>query len=71
MTGRIRMFAADRGFGFIEAEGRRTSFFFHVSDFADAEHFELKEGDRVSFDEIVPQPAKGPRAMNVVLVGGR
>jgi cold shock CspA family protein len=69
MTGYVRQVVAGRAFGFIVADGRRTEFFFHQHDVG--HDFDLKPGDRVVFDEVVPQPAKGPRAVNVALVSGQ
>lgn len=50
MTGTIKTIVADRGFGFITAEGGKDVFF-HRSQLAGGTHFsELQEGDRVKFD---------------------
>ncbi len=55
----------DRGFGFIET-GTGTDMFFHMSNVEGVTFEELKEGQRVSFDE--GQGPKGPRAENVRLI---
>ena len=54
----------DRGFGFIEVEGREDDVFVHYSCLEGAT--ELAEGQKVEF-EIEDSP-KGPRAVNVKLV---
>jgi len=71
MTGHVRTLIADKGFGFIAVDGRRSQFFFHLGTDVVDQDFELKRGDRVVFDEVLPAPAKGPRATNVALVVGR
>ncbi|PIR03809.1 MAG: cold-shock protein [Candidatus Magasanikbacteria bacterium CG11_big_fil_rev_8_21_14_0_20_39_34] len=64
MTGTIKRIIADKGFGFIEAEGREKDIFFHVSQF-DGDFNTLKEGDRVNFE--VEESPRGPQAINVTL----
>jgi CspA family cold shock protein len=61
MTGTIKTIRADKGFGFINADG--TSYFFHQSAIYGEGINDLREGDRVEFD-VVDSP-KGPRAENV------
>ena len=52
----------DRGFGFIETSPG-NDIFFHMSNVEGVRFEELREGQRVSFDE--GQGPKGPRAENV------
>ena len=52
----------DRGFGFIELSPGKD-IFFHMSSVQGARFEDLREGQRVSFDE--GQGPKGPRAENV------
>ena len=52
----------DRGFGFIET-GDSKDMFFHMSNVLGVRYEELREGQRVSFDE--GEGPKGPRAENV------
>jgi CspA family cold shock protein len=60
-TGTIKRVHQDKGFGFIrDASGRE--FFFHRSS-VQGDFEDLREGQRVSFDEE-PSP-KGPRAGNI------
>ena len=64
MTGTIRKLN-DRGFGFINGDGR-VSYFFHATGLGKGLTFEdLHEGDNVTFD-VVPS-AKGLRAEDVRL----
>jgi len=59
-TGFIKRLIADRGFGFIHAEGR--DLFFHVSGTL-GDFDRLTQGQKVEFEEI--EGAKGIQADNV------
>ena len=54
----------DKGFGFIE--GEKGDIFFHHSAVQDVAYDNLREGQKVEYDE--GSGPKGPRAENVVLV---
>lgn len=60
--GKVRRIVADKGFGFIYANGQ--DYFFHRS--ACSDFYKLQEGDFVSFEPT--NGPKGPRAENVELV---
>lgn len=60
--GTIDRLVRDRGFGFIRGE-RGESVFFHRSVLAAGEFEQLKEGDRVEFEETTGE--KGPKATRV------
>ncbi len=53
----------DRGFGFIGVEGREKDLFFHSKSLVDSQFDDLREGDKVTFDEEMGD--KGPAAVNV------
>ena len=53
----------NNGFGFIKIEGREKDLFFHASELKNVQFDELREGDKVSFEEGTGQ--KGPMAVNV------
>ena len=55
----------DRGFGFIETSGG-NDLFFHMSACEECRFDELREGQRVSFNE--GRGPKGPRAENVRVI---
>ena len=55
----------DKGFGFIDV-GTGTDMFFHMSNLEGVTFEELREGQRVTFNE--GQGPKGPRAENVRLI---
>ncbi len=66
MTGIVRRVFRS-GYGFIRAEDH-TDFFFHVNDVED--FLTLAQDDRVVFEALVPQPERGPRAVQVGLLAG-
>lgn len=56
----------ERKFGFISREGQTgetKDLFFHSGDLNGVTFDELKEGDKVTFDEVMGE--KGPAAKNV------
>ncbi|MEG1442337.1 MAG: cold shock domain-containing protein [Oscillospiraceae bacterium] len=62
MTGKVKWFNAEKGFGFIEsADG--TDVFVHFSAIAMDGYKTLEEGAEVVFDVI--DGAKGPQAVDV------
>ena len=63
MTGKVKWFNAEKGFGFIEREGGEDVFV-HFSAIQGDGFKTLDEGQNVEFD-IVEGP-RGPQAANVV-----
>ncbi|WP_407398897.1 cold shock domain-containing protein [Anaerovibrio sp.] len=63
MTGKVKWFSAEKGYGFIEREGG-DDIFVHFSAIVDEGFKTLSEGQAVEF-EIV-EGARGPQAANVV-----
>lgn len=65
MTGRIKWFSDQKGFGFIEVEGGKDVFVHHSS--IQGEGFKsLREDDQVEFE--ISQGPKGPQATNVKII---
>jgi CspA family cold shock protein len=64
--GTIKKLVTDRGFGFIDTGGGGQDLFFHHSALQDVRMEELREGQRVSFQQ--GEGPKGPRAENVRLL---
>lgn len=62
MTGVIKKLA-DKGFGFISAEGLEKDLFFHMNSLVGTSFDELREGDAVSFE--TEETPKGLSAVNV------
>lgn len=62
LNGKVKWFNSEKGFGFIEAEGR-DDVFVHFSAIQDEGFKTLEEGQEVTF-EIV-EGNRGPQAANV------
>ena len=63
MTGQVKWFNDDKGFGFITRNDGEKDCFVHHSAIQGNGYKSLKEGDRVEFDVV--QGQKGPAAENV------
>ena len=63
MTGTVKWFNAEKGFGFITAENGEDVFA-HFSQIQKDGFKSLEEGEAVSFDVVNGQ--KGPQAENIV-----
>lgn len=63
-NGRVKWFSDEKGYGFIEVEGRTKDVFVHYSDIVGEGFRSLEEGADVEF-EIEPGQ-NGDRAKNVV-----
>jgi CspA family cold shock protein len=68
MTGTVKWFKADKGFGFIAPDGGGKDVFVHFSGIQGSGYRSLEQGARVEF-EVAPGP-KGPQAVNVVRIDG-
>ncbi len=66
VTGTVKWFNDQKGFGFIEYEGGKDVFVHHSAIVADGFR-SLAEGDRVEFS--IEQGPKGPAAANVRKIG--
>jgi len=65
MTGRVKWFSDQKGYGFIEVEDGKDVFVHHSS--IQGEGFKsLREGDEVEFE--ISKGPKGPQATNVRVV---
>ena len=65
-TGRLKSFLPGRNYGFITPDGGGEDIFVHVSGLVDRSAT-LRQGQRLAFD--VKQTEKGPRAVNVQVLG--
>lgn len=66
VTGTVKWFNAQKGFGFIERQGG-PDVFVHQSAIQGEGYRELVEGEKVEF--IITQGEKGPQASRVVRLG--
>ena len=67
VTGTVKWFSAEKGYGFIQREGT-SDVFVHYSSIQKEGFKTLSEGEQVEF--TVEQGTKGPQAANVVSLGG-
>ena len=65
MTGTVKWFNAEKGFGFITTE-EGTDLFAHFSQIQREGYKSLDEGQKVSFEVIEGQ--KGPQAGNIEVI---
>ncbi|MCB0044870.1 MAG: cold shock domain-containing protein [Caldilineaceae bacterium] len=65
VTGTVKWFNDQKGFGFIEHPGNKDVFVHHSAIVAEG-YRSLAEGDRVEFS--IEQGPKGPNATNVVKI---
>jgi cold shock protein len=65
MTGTVKWFNSEKGFGFITAEDGKDVFA-HFSQIKSEGYKSLDEGQKVSFD--VGQGQKGPQAENITVI---
>jgi len=63
MTGKVKWFNSEKGFGFITAENGEDVFA-HFSQIQKDGYKSLEEGEAVSFD--ITEGQKGPQASNIV-----
>ncbi|MBT5230554.1 MAG: cold-shock protein [Methylococcales bacterium] len=64
VTGTVKWFNDEKGFGFIEREGGEKDVFVHYSTISGGGRKTLVEGQKVTMDVVDGQ--KGPQAENVV-----
>ena len=68
IEGRVKWFSDEKGYGFIQVDGREKDVFVHYSDITGDGFRSLEEGVRVQF-EIEPGKS-GDRAKEVVKLEG-
>lgn len=66
--GTVKKIVFEKGFGFLAVPGREKDLFFHLSGLVSGVSFkDLKEGDKVTFKEIL-KDMKGESAIGIDLV---
>jgi CspA family cold shock protein len=69
MTGTIKFFNGERGYGFIKPDDGGRDVFVHITAVEHAGLKALAEGQRITFDVEPDKKGKGPKAINLVLSG--
>jgi CspA family cold shock protein len=69
MTGTVKFFNGERGYGFIKPDDGGRDVFVHITAVERAGLKSLIEGQRISFDVEADKKGKGPKAVNLVVTG--
>jgi len=69
ITGTVKFFNSDKGYGFIKPDDGSRDVFVHVSAVTRSGLTTLNEGQRVSFDIESDNRGKGPKAVNLAAQG--
>ena len=67
MTGTVKFFNQDKGFGFITPDDGAKDVFVHISAVQSSGLNGLNDGQKVSFDTEPDKRGKGPKAINLTL----
>ena len=67
MTGTVKFFNGERGYGFIQPNEGGRDVFVHITAVERAGLKSLIEGQRISFDVEPDKKGKGPKAVNLVV----
>jgi cold shock protein len=67
MSGTVKFFNAERGYGFIKPDNAGPDVFVHITAVERAGLKSLAEGQRVDFDVEPDKKGKGPKAVNLVI----
>src|SRR3954466_11626571 len=69
MTGTVKFFNGERGYGFIKPDDGGRDVFVHITAVERAGLKALNEGQHISFDVEPDKKGKGPKAVNLVITG--
>jgi cold shock protein len=67
MTGTIKFFNGERGYGFIKPDDGGRDVFVHITAVERAGLKDLTEGQRITFEVEPDKKGKGPKAVNLVI----
>jgi CspA family cold shock protein len=67
MTGTVKFFNGERGYGFIKPDDGGRDVFVHITAVERAGLKDLIEGQRITFDVEPDKKGKGPKAVNLVI----
>jgi CspA family cold shock protein len=67
MTGTVKFFNGERGYGFIKPDDGGRDVFVHITAVERAGLKNLAEGQRITFEVEPDKKGKGPKAVNLVV----
>ena len=67
MTGIVKFFNSERGYGFIKPDDGGPDVFVHITAVERAGLKSLTEGQRISYDVEPDKKGKGPKAVDLVI----
>jgi CspA family cold shock protein len=67
MTGTVKFFNGERGYGFIKPDDGGRDVFVHITAVERAGLKDLIEGQRITFEVEPDKKGKGPKAVNLVI----
>lgn len=67
MTGTVKFFNGERGYGFIKPDGGGADVFVHITAVERAGLPGLNEGQSIAYDVEPDKKGKGPKAVNLVI----
>ena len=67
VTGTVKFFNGERGYGFIKPDDGGSDVFVHISAVERAGLMDLTAGQRITFDVEPDKKGKGPKAVNLVI----
>jgi CspA family cold shock protein len=67
MTGTVKFFNGERGYGFIKPDDGGRDVFVHITAVERAGLKNLAEGQRITFEVEPDKKGKGPKAVNLVI----
>lgn len=65
ITGTVKFFNTDKGYGFIRPDDGSRDVFVHISAVTNSGIGQLTEGQKISFDVEPDSRGKGPKAVNL------
>jgi CspA family cold shock protein len=69
MSGIVKFFNGERGYGFIKPDDGGRDVFVHITAVEQAGMKALNEGQRIQFEVEPDKKGKGPKAVNLVVTG--
>ncbi len=67
ITGRVKWFSKEKGYGFLTRDDNQGDVFVHYSSINQKGFKTLQQGQKVEFE--IETDSKGPRAKNVKVIG--